>query len=811
MMDMTDPSKFDRAMIASIFLEGVEYTDLPIAAISFDRKIVFCNRAWRRFHGVDEDEDCRGRDIGTVRDEVTSRVFGDPENTWKDSNNFQSRFYAEWTDQWIEITASRLEDLDPPVIIILLVDITETIEAHEERVKNLFRAMPIPIVIWKKEDGEIVLRDFNDAAMEFTRGKIEGLIGARIEDLYGDLPEILNDTRRCADEGVTIEREIEYRSIYDDWKRWLAVKYTFMPPDTVMVHAEDITERVNSVRELEDVKGRLEALVDQRTSQLEKINEQLRAEIEQGERTSEALARSERRYRSVSEQTSDYTYSGIVYSDGSMKREYVSGAFTKITGYQPEEIDDVLGRLQIVHALDKKIAEQQRLSYFSGNLVTSEFRIISKDGSVRWILSHGQAQEKTGDGGMRVFGAVKDITDRKNAELKLEDRNRELRILNIVGGLFDAAPDNDTALRKTLDLLLQEAEIDTAGIWALDRETDRLVHLYSRNMPERLLAPLKKIGPGDRYARALREAPGAFVFEEYVGKDDEARERIKEMSGVSRVIGLPVKTSGEIRVAFILGFPPDIDITDAKLDFFNVIGKQVGLEMEKQDLMKARDHQEKQLKKLARKLLTSAEDERATIAHELHDVIGQDIIAIKQRMPIIAQGIDPANKDAREAFLATEKELKDLATKIRDFSYSLAPPVLNSLGLKPAIEEYINNLIIPAGFEVELIITGFDERLPTAVERPLYRVAVEALTNVVRHSEAKFVVVRLIKGYPDVIMDIRDDGKGFLLGKGASEGLGITGMRQHVQNVRGRFEIHSSPGKGTHLRINIPLEVENEQ
>jgi signal transduction histidine kinase len=134
--------------------------------------------------------------------------------------------------------------------------------------------------------------------------------------------------------------------------------------------------------------------------------------------------------------------------------------------------------------------------------------------------------------------------------------------------------------------------------------------------------------------------------------------------------------------------------------------------------------------------------------------------------------------------------------------------MLDELGLVSTLTWYVDNFVRRKGLDVEFEAVGFDKRLPRPVAVTLYRVAQECLTNVVRHADASRVIIRLTKGYPYVIMMIEDDGKGISTRKSKSpkQGLGLVSMRERVQLVGGTFEINSRPGKGTKIRVEIPIK-----
>ena len=117
-----------------------------------------------------------------------------------------------------------------------------------EGIKELFNGIPMPTYIWQFIDEDLILLDFNRAAEEFTQGNMANYLGIKAKDLYKDRPDIVEDLYTYLKEKKTIFREMdnEYQAV--DERKYLSVKYGFIPPDLVLVHTEDITEK----KELED-------------------------------------------------------------------------------------------------------------------------------------------------------------------------------------------------------------------------------------------------------------------------------------------------------------------------------------------------------------------------------------------------------------------------------------------------------------------------------------------------------------------------------------------------------------------------------
>jgi PAS domain S-box-containing protein len=205
---------------------------------------------------------------------------------------------------------------------------------------------------------------------------------------------------------------------------------------------QEIAERRRVEEELRRYHDYLEELVEERTAELRETNQQLTQEIAERVRaeshrdaTLEALRQSEERYRAVSELTSDYADALRVEPDGSLTREWVTGAFTRITGFTPDELPARDGWKRIVHPDDFPVFQRRLKSLLSGQPDVSQYRIITKSGEVRWLLAHGRPiWDESGSRILRYIGAAQDVTERVRVEEQLEryaaqlaHSNQELR------------------------------------------------------------------------------------------------------------------------------------------------------------------------------------------------------------------------------------------------------------------------------------------------------------------------------------------------------------------------------------------------
>src|SRR5206468_7695550 len=163
---------------------------------------------------------------------------------------------------------------------------------------------------------------------------------------------------------------------------------------------------------------------------------------------------------------------------------------------------------------------------------------------------------------------------------------------------------------------------------------------------------------------------------------------------------------------------------------------------------------------------------------------------------------------ARERLTEVRTRLEQVEAQLRRLSHELRPTILDDLGLKPAIEFLADGISKRTGRPV-VVKASISERLPGPVETAMYRIVQEALTNVIKHAQATQAVVHLVRHQEALVCSIADNGRGFSGGARSlrthNEGLGLIGMRERAASLGGTLSIDSSPGRGTTLKIVVPL------
>jgi signal transduction histidine kinase len=204
-----------------------------------------------------------------------------------------------------------------------------------------------------------------------------------------------------------------------------------------------------------------------------------------------------------------------------------------------------------------------------------------------------------------------------------------------------------------------------------------------------------------------------------------------------------------------------------------------------------------------RRVVAGQELERQRLARELHDETGQALTSIL----LALKGIEEATEteEARQSVLAVRELVVATLQDVRRLAVELRPKALDDFGLVPALERLSETFAEQADVDVHVQAVVGDARLPRELETALYRIVQEALTNVIKHADAKTVSVVLTKQGDRVAVVIEDDGRGFDPGAQPGDGLGLLGMRERIALVGGRLSIESAAGRGTAIAVEVPL------
>ncbi len=388
----------------------------------------------------------------------------------------------------------------------------------------------------------------------------------------------------------------------------------------------------------------------------------------------------------------------------------------------------------------------------------------------------------------------------ENARLHqgVEQRLRIQRRLNEVAEQITSELELDQILPKVLQIVEELTGAHAGVIALLDPESGEIHYPYLHNLPPVLTQVVVSKERG--LAGAVIHTGQSVVIQDYRAYPRAIPQFVE--AGVVSVAAVPLVSGARIlgMLAVSSLHEPRL-FTPQDVEILTGIGRQAGIAIENARLYE-------NMRFYARQIIHAQEEERKRIAREAHDETAQILVALSRRLEALA-----ADEGLPQGFLDRLEGVRRLATNalqsVRRFSRDLRPPVLDDLGLVPAVEGLVAALR-EEGIDAQLEVDGAPRRLEAEEELCLFRIAQEALNNVRRHAQASRVALRL-GFYPACVrMSIQDDGRGFeapdsVVELARSGKLGLIGMHERARILGGTLRIDSRPGQGTTLTVEVPV------
>lgn len=449
----------------------------------------------------------------------------------------------------------------------------------------------------------------------------------------------------------------------------------------------------------------------------------------------------------------------------------VGGNCEAILGYSPERLSGGLDRwAELIHPEDRAdfAAEVERLRS-TKRAFQMEYRIRHRDGGYITVRDEGRYFLNPDGTPAGMVGFVADFTERRRAE---ETLGRDALLLANV---------RDSVIVT-----------DLQGIVTYWNEgATRLFGWRAEEMLGRLLV---ETAPETARASMLEEIRAIREGKEFSGEWEDYRKdgsRVWINARVTRFADASGRPVGLIGMAH--------DITQRKRAE-EALRESAG-----------------RLQVLSRRVVEVQEEERRHLARELHDEIGQSLTAIAISLQTIKRSGGPALRTPLEECTAI---VDHAIQQVRHLSLDLRPSLLDDLGLVAALRSHLDHQARRVGYQAHFAADQGDIRpdLDPAIAIAAFRIAQEALTNVARHAHARRVrmSVRLRRRDGALRLVVCDDGVGFDLEathrrEGRGEGIGLLGMRERAALLGGRVDIRSSPGRGTVVRLTVPMERTEER
>jgi PAS domain S-box-containing protein len=521
-----------------------------------------------------------------------------------------------------------------------------------------------------------------------------------------------------------------------------------------MIELLDLKEAKAEIKRLNE---ELEQKVERRTRQLARTNGRLRAQIAERKLAEEAVKHSEDRIRLVIDTIPTMVWS--LRPDGAL--DFVNQRWLDYTGISFR--DALLEPNSTVHPEDlPRVVAKWRKDIAAAQPSEDELRLRRADGEYRWFLVRTVPLFDEQGNVLKWYGVSTDIEDRKRAEVAAR------ALVDAIPHQIWSAPADgnldycNARWRAYMGIRLEESQGD--GWQSMLHPEDR-----------------------DRVLKAWRESVAN-------GRPYEQEER-------------HLGADGQYRWFLARGLP----LRDPEGRIVRWYGTNTDIEGRKQAEKKV-EEANNELRFLSRRLLEVQEQERRHLARELHDEIGQTLTAAKINLQIIGSQV---GENATGPLADSIGLLNGLLQQVRQLSLDLHPSLLDDLGLVPALRSLLDQQGQRAGLRTHFKASDSVEKLDSRIEIAAFRIAQEAITNVLRHANARFLGLHLQVDARELQMKIIDDGKGFDIAaveQGAREGtaFGLMGMKERAALVGGRVTVVSSAEKGTTIELCLPHEVSRE-
>ncbi len=378
---------------------------------------------------------------------------------------------------------------------------------------------------------------------------------------------------------------------------------------------------------------------------------------------------------------------------------------------------------------------------------------------------------------------------------KLRQRNRELSILNTIAEALNREIDLSQALRTTLAQVAELFELHTSWIWLLHEDTNEPYLAAAQNLPP-ALADAPEHMEGSCYCLDTFQA-GLLGGAANVNVITCSRLKglVDGTDGLRYHASVPLYAHGKQLGVLNVASSDWRRLSSDDLRLLFTVGDLLSIAVERARLFDSSAQ-------------FGAAEERNRLAREIHDTLAQGMAAIAMQLETAdalleaGSNAERVRKNIQQALTLTRANLEEARRSVLD----LRAAPLEGRSLAEALPTLVNEWTARQGLQATCEVIGAQRPLPLRVEAGLYRIAQEAITNVIRHAQARHLTVQLAATPQTIKLIVEDDGKGFEIENVPKGRFGLIGLNERARLLGGTLEVCSVPGEGTCLGVTVPLE-----
>jgi PAS domain S-box-containing protein len=397
---------------------------------------------------------------------------------------------------------------------------------------------------------------------------------------------------------------------------------------------------------------------------------------------------------------------------------------------------------------------------------------------------------------------MRDVTDTKLMEMKIA-------ALSTITSAVSRSLDLDTVLENALTKTLEMTQNKVGAILLVDEDKKTLDYACHRGLTKKYLRSAGAELMQGLASRANKTGKPVVVADVAAEPGLEHPELLIR-AGLRSFVSVPLHSRKKVIGVLNVAAPAPDAFEPDTVEVLVGLAAQIAIAVDNARLHREVQRKDKMRGDLVREMLTIQEEERRRIARELHDETSQSLASLAANLKAISEMLPQGNTAIMDKLELAQRISINTLDEIHRIIYELRPTLVDDLGLVSAARWLADNNLRHSGIRVNFSTRGESQRLPSAQETGLFRVIEEIIGNIGRHAGAHHVRINLSFKQRSVAVRISDDGHGFdveeaIASKDRPRGLGLIGMRERVDLMRGTLEIVSSPGKGTRVHVEIPF------